>query len=269
MTREEAISSSVPMKILVACEESQAVTNELRRLGHEAYSCDIIPCSGGHPEWHIMQDVLPLLNPHYIEDVSEQDRCNGIEFCTCDKEYHFVAKWDMIIAFPPCTDLAVSGARHFEKKRADGRQQRSIEFFCQFLYVNCDRIAIENPVGIINGNYIPKHFPKIAEVYGLPRKPTQIIQPYEYGHPAKKTTCLWLKGLPKLKPTNIVDPGKFYISSNGRKFSVGASADMARDASGKILSWNDPNTAKIRSKTFPGIARAMAEQWAGKVGDNK
>ena len=91
MTREEAISSSVPMKILVACEESQAVTNELRRLGHEAYSCDIIPCSGGHPEWHIMQDVLPLLNPHYIEDVSEQDRCNGIEFCTCDKEYHFVA----------------------------------------------------------------------------------------------------------------------------------------------------------------------------------
>lgn len=208
MTHEEAISSSVPMKILVACEESQAVTNELRRLGHEAYSCDIIPCSGGHPEWHIMQDVLPLLNPHYIEDVSEQDRCNGIEFCTCDKEYHFVAKWDMIIAFPPCTDLAVSGARHFEKKRADGRQQRSIEFFCQFLYVNCDRVAIENPVGIINGNYLPKHFPKIAEVYGLPRKPTQIIQPYEYGNPAKKNNLSLVKRATKIKTNKYCRPWK-------------------------------------------------------------
>lgn len=241
------------MKILVACEESQAVTKELRRLGHEAYSCDIEPCSGGHPEYHIMQDVIPLLNGYCF-------------FHTGDMTQHYInGKWDMIIAFPPCTHLAVSGARHFEKKRADGRQQRAIEFFCQFLYADCDLIAIENPVGIISGDYIQKRFPKIADVYRLPRKPTQIIQPYEYGHPAKKTTCIWLKGLQKLKPTNIVDPGKFYISKDGRKFSVGASADMARDENGKILRWNDPNTAKMRSKTYPGIARAMAEQWAGQA----
>jgi hypothetical protein len=220
------------MRVLVACEESQAVTIELRRLGHEAYSCDIIPCSGGHPEWHLQQDVIPLL-----------------------KE-----KWDMIIAFPPCTHLAVSGARHFEKKRADGRQREAIEFFCQFVTADCVRIAIENPVGIISGDYIPKWFPDLAEKYGLPKKPSQIIQPYEYGNRARKTTCLWLKGLPELVPTNIVDPGEIV----GKGFSVGASLDMARDENGKIISWNDPRTAKIRSKTFPGIARAMAEQWAGK-----
>jgi hypothetical protein len=164
----------------------------------------------------------------------------------------------MIIAFPPCTHLAVSGARHFEKKRADGRQREAIEFFCQFLNADCDRIAIENPVGIISGDYIPKHFPDLAEKYNLPRKPAQIIQPYEFGDHARKTTCLWLKGLPLLVPTNIVDPGEIV----GKGFSVGASLDMARDENGKIISWNDPRTAKIRSKTFPGIAKAMSE-WAG------
>lgn len=165
------------MRILVACEESQAVTIELRRLGHEAYSCDIIECSGGHPEWHIMQDVLPLLN-------------GNCEFKTVDEVGHKVdGKWDMIIAFPPCTHLAVSGERHFEKKRADGRQQRAVEFFCQFLYADCERIAVENPVGIISGDYIPEHFPNIAKTYNLPRKPTQIIQPYEFGDPYKKTTA--------------------------------------------------------------------------------
>ena len=173
----------------------------------------------------------------------------------------------MIIAFPPCTHLAVSGAAHFEKKRADGRQREAIEFFCQFMKADCDRISIENPVGIISGNYIPKWFPDIAEKYNLPIKPTQIVQPYEYGHAAKKTTCLWLKGLPNLVPTNIVDPGEFYVSPKGRKFSKGSSSDMARDEQGKILSWNDPRTAKIRSKTFTGIARAMAEQWAGPVNE--
>ena len=239
------------MKILVACEESQAVTIELRRLGHDAYSCDIIECSGGHPEWHIMQNVLPLLDGYCI-------------FRTADDEWHYLkGRWDMIIAFPPCTHLAVSGAAHFEKKRADGRQREAIEFFCQFMKADCDRISIENPVGIISGNYIPKWFPDIAEKYNLPIKPTQIVQPYEYGHAAKKTTCLWLKGLPNLVPTNIVDPGEFYVSPKGRKFSKGSSSDMARDEQGKILSWNDPRTAKIRSKTFTGIARAMAEQWAG------
>lgn len=123
------------MRILAACEESQRVTIALRERGHEAYSCNIVPCSGGHPEWHLQQDVTPLL-----------------------KE-----KWDMIIAFPPCTHLAVSGARHFEKKRADGRQRKAIEFFAQFLMADYPRIAIENPIGIISGSYIPKWFPDLAE----------------------------------------------------------------------------------------------------------
>ena len=127
------------LKILVACEESQAVTSELRRLGHEAYSCDIIDQSGGHPEWHIMQDVIPLLN-------------GNCEFETTNGERHRVdGKWDMIIAFPPCTDLTVAGAKYFEQKRNDGRQRKSIEFFCKFLEADCDKIAIENPVGIISG----------------------------------------------------------------------------------------------------------------------
>ena len=206
------------MRVLVACEESQAVTKELRRLGHEAYSCDVQECSGGHPEWHLQQDVIPLLTE----------------------------PWDMIIAFPPCTDLAVSGARHFAKKRADGRQQRSIEFFMQFANADCPKVAIENPIGIMSSHY---------------RKPDQIIQPYQFGDHARKSTCLWLKGLPKLIPTNIVDHGE--IVRGG--YSVGASLNYARDENGKILPWNDPRTAKIRSKTFPGIARAMAEQWAGKA----
>ena len=206
------------MRVLVACEESQAVTKELRRLGHEAYSCDVQECSGGHPEWHLQQDVIPLL----------------------------AEPWDMIIAFPPCTDLAVSGARHFAKKRADGRQQRSIEFFMRFANADCPKVAIENPIGIMSSHY---------------RKPDQIIQPYQFGDHARKSTCLWLKGLPKLIPTDIVDPGE--IVRGG--FSVGASLNYARDENGKIIPWNDPRTAKIRSKTFPGIARAMAEQWAGKA----
>lgn len=233
------------MKILVACEESQAVTIELRRLGHEAYSCDIIECSGGHPGWHIMQDVLPLLN-------------GNCTFTTCDGcEHQITDKWDMIIAFPPCTHLAVSGARHFEKKRADGRQREGIDFFCQFLKADCDRIAIENPVGIISGDYIQKWFPDLAEKYSLPIKPTQIIQPYEYGHAAKKTTCLWLKGLPNLIPTNIVEPNLVqYTCKSGKVVTVG---------SNMVYGFKRSERAKARSKTFDGVARAMAEQWAGKL----
>ena len=204
------------MQVLVACEESQAVTIELRRLGHEAYSCDIQDCSGGHPEWHIKGDALELLK----------------------------MKWDMLIAFPPCTHLAVSGARHFAKKQADGRQQEAIDFFMRFVNADCPRIAVENPIGIMSSKY---------------RKPNQIIQPYMFGDHARKSTCLWTKGLPPLVATDIVGPGE--ICKGG--FSRGASADCARDENGKILAWNDPRTAKIRSKTFPGIARAMAEQWAG------
>ena len=206
------------MKVLVACEESQEVCKAFRARGHEAYSCDLQECSGGHPEWHLRQDVTPLLSE----------------------------KWDMIIAFPPCTDLAVSGARWFAEKRADGRQQRSIEFFMRFANVDCPKVAIENPIGIMSSHY---------------RKPDQIIQPYQFGDHARKSTCLWLKGLPKLIPTNIVDPGE--IVRGG--FSVGASLNYARDENGKIIPWNDPRTAKARSKTFPGIAKAMAEQWAGDV----
>ncbi len=243
------------MKILVACEESQAVTKELRALGHEAFSCDIIPCSGGHDEWHIMQDVLPLLN-------------GCCHFKTLDRLEHYIEKWDMIIAFPPCTHLAVSGAAWFEKKRNDGRQEEAIEFFMKILNADCEKIAVENPVNIISGNYIGKHFPLLQLKYEFPIKPTQTIQPYEYGNSARKKTCLWLKGLPKLVPTNIVSPGEFLISS-GKTYSVGASADTARDKDGKSIRWNDPRTAKIRSKTFPGIAKAMAEQWTGNISEEK
>lgn len=237
------------MNILIACEESQRVCTEFRRKGHRAFSCDIIPESGGHPEWHIKDDVLPLLN-------------GNCEFRTQDGGFHrILGKWDMIIAFPPCTHLAVSGAAHFKAKRLDGRQREGIEFFCKFFEADCDKVSIENPVNIISGTYVYEWFPDIATKYGLPIKPTQRIQPYYFGDHAKKTTCLWLKGLPKLIPTNIVDPGEFYISPDGKKYSCGASADMARDDNGKILSWNDPRTAIIRSKTYPGIARAMADQW--------
>lgn len=135
------------------------------------------------------------------------------------------------------------------------------------LTADCDRISIENPVGIISGDYITKWFPDLAKKYGLPVKPTQIVQPYEYGHAAKKATCLWLKGLPALIPTDVVDPGDFYVSPKGRKFSKGSSSDAARDENGKIISWNDPRTALIRSKTYYGIAMAMAEQWAGKCNE--
>lgn len=222
------------MKVLIACEESQEVCKAFRALGHEAYSCDIQECSGGHPEWHIMGDCLPILG-------------GCCDVVTMDGVAHTIPdKWDLIIAHPPCTDLAVSGARHFAQKQKDGRQQKSIVFFMQMALANCDRVAVENPVCIMSSAW---------------RKPDQIIQPYMFGEHARKTTCLWLKGLPLLTATNIVDPGEIV----GKGFSVGASLDMARDENGKILSWNNPRTAKIRSKTFPGIARAMAEQWGGQV----
>ena len=197
------------MKILVACEESQAVTIELRKIGHEAYSCDIEPCSGGHPEWHLQQDVVPLLKQ----------------------------KWDMIIAFPPCTHLAVSGAAWFEEKRKDGRQQQGIDFFMLFANADCDMVVIENPVGIMSSKW---------------KKPSQIIQPYEYGEPFSKKTCLWIKGLPNLVPTKIVEPGERVTFGSGKSMPK-----WYADA------WKLPKEerSKIRSKTFPGIAKAMAEQW--------
>ncbi|NIP56122.1 DNA cytosine methyltransferase [candidate division KSB1 bacterium] len=184
------------MKILVACEESQEVTKRLREKGHEAYSCDVLECSGGHPEWHIQDDVL-----RHLDD-----------------------GWDMMIAFPPCTDLASSGARWFKEKRADGRQQRAIDFFMALVNAPIPRIAIENPVGIMSTQY---------------RKPDQIIQPWQFGHGETKATCLWLDWLPPLEPTDIVE---------GRENRI----------------WKMPPSderGKLRSKTFPGIAQAMANQW--------
>lgn len=226
------------MKVLVACEESQAVCKAFRERGHEAFSCDIQPCSGGHPEWHIQADVLPLLN-------------GCCTFTTADTHTHTQdGKWDLIIAHPPCTDLAVSGARWFREKQKSLRQQKAVAFFMHFVLADCERIAVENPVGIMSTVY---------------KKPTQIIQPYMFGDSARKTTCLWLKGLDKLQPTEFVDPGE--IKKGG--FSVGASLDAARDEDGKIIAWNDPRTAKIRSRTFPGIAKAMAEQWAGAKKEDK
>lgn len=227
------------MKILVACEESQAVTNRLRTWGHEAYSCDIIDCSGGHPEWHIKQDVLPLLD-------------GDCEFKTCDGVIHkIVGKWDMIIAFPPCTHLAVSGAAWFKKKRIDGRQKEGIEFFMRFMNADCERIAIENPVNIISGNYIGKWFPDLQEKFHFPIKPSQIIHPWQFGHLEQKATCLWLKNIPLLKETKNVYEQMRILPKKDRE----------------RLHYLPPSKerAKIRSKTFPGIAQAMVEQWAGKA----
>ena len=234
------------LKVLVACEESQAVCKAFRELGHEAYSCDIQECSGGHLEWHIQDDVLRIINGYKGGGYG----CPW--FTTNDGITHDTPeRWDLIIAHPPCTDLAVSGARHFARKRSDGSQQRSINFFLEFTTVDCDHVAIENPVCIMSTVY---------------RKPDQIIQPFWFGHMYRKSTCLWLKGLPKLKPTNMVDSGEF--DKNG--FSLSFATRYATDENGKILLWKDPRTAKARSKTPEGLARAMAEQWSNYIeGENK
>lgn len=209
------------MKIIVACEESQAVTIELRKLGHEAYSCDIIECSGGHPEWHLQVDALELLK----------------------------MKWDMIIAHPPCTYLTNAGARHLWKghRLNQERYEKGVEakkFFMAFLNADCPRIAVENPIP--------------SRVFELP-KYTQTIQPYEYGHPYTKKTCLWLKGLPALVPTDVVEPVATWCPSGSYS---GKHGDKHR---GMFTT----DRAKNRSKTFPGIAKAMAEQWAGPVREGK
>ena len=236
------------MKVLIACEESQRVCIEFRKLGHEAYSCDIEPCSGGHPEWHIQDDVLPLLNGN----------CN---FRTVNGDmHHLIGKWDMILAFPPCTHLAVSGARHFEKKRADGRQREAIEFFCKFLEADCDKIMIENPVNIISGDYVTKWFPELSEKYGLPKEPTQRVHPWMFGDNFSKNTCLWIKGLVPLKPHTFEQPEmewkEWIDKKTGKKkrqnkwyFDALVNTKTAEERS------------RLRSKTFPGIAKAMAEQW--------
>ena len=203
------------MRILVACEESQAVTKELRKLGHEAFSCDILECSGGRPEWHLQQDVFEVIDQG----------------------------WDMMIGFPPCTDLAVSGARHFERKRADGSQQRSIKFFMDLANAPIEKIALENPIGIMSTEW---------------RKPDQIIQPWQFGDKAQKSTCLWLKGLPKLEHTDIVEKGEFFefTSKKGEKKRMPMWYYKA------LQEAKTPEQRRtLRSKTFKGIAEAMAKQW--------
>ena len=209
------------MKILVACEESQAVTIELRKLGHEAYSNDLIECSGGHPDWHIQDDSLKVIKEN---------------------------KWDMIIAFPPCTYLTVTGNRWFNIERyGDKAIQRhkdrewAVDFFKAIYNSDCPKIAIENPVGVMS-TYL--------------RKPDQIINPYQFGNPFEKKTCLWLKGLPKLEYTNVVEPPKRTEFASGKTMP-----SWYADA------WRLPKEerAKLRSKTFPGIAQAMAKQWSLKL----
>ena len=233
------------MRVLVACEESQRVCSEFRKLGHEAYSADILPPSGGHPEWHIPGDVLPIIN-------------GNCDFWTADGGYHVIdGKWDMLIAFPPCTHLAVSGARHFDKKRRDGRQREAIEFFGKILNADCDRICVENPVGIISGDYIKTYFPDLCRQYGLPRAYSQKIQPWWFGDKAVKTTCLWLKNLPELKQEVMVEPVTEYhewIAPDGTKKRQ---AKWIYDA----ISMKDDDRRTARSKTFPGVAMAMANNW--------
>ena len=222
------------MKVLVACEESQAVCKEFRALGHEAYSCDLYECSGGHPEWHIKGDCLPILNGVCV-------------FTTENGDKHSIdTKWDLIIAHPPCTRLCSSGQRwlywgseeYREKKKIE--QKEAIKFFMNFVNADCDKIAIENPVGIMSSIY---------------RKPDCIYNPYDFmGETECKTTCLWLKGLNPLNPTQK-------LPKENRTQGI-----WKAHFNGKTYAWNDPETAKLRSKTPTGVAKAMAEQW-GKIPD--
>jgi hypothetical protein len=202
------------MKVLIACEFSGTVRDAFIRGGHEAMSCDIEPTD--------------VLGPHYQGDMF--DIIND--------------GWDMMIAFPPCTHLACSGAKHFAQKRADGRQQQGIDFFLKVVNADIPRIAVENPVGIMSSIY---------------RKPNQIIQPWHFGHEAQKTTCLWLKNLPPLQHTKVVNKGSFYITKSGKRMPSWSHDTVG--INGKKLGYNTAEIKKVRNKTFQGIADAMAQQW--------
>ena len=225
------------MKVLVACEESQTVCKAFRARGHEAYSCDIQEPSGGHPEWHIKGDVLPILN--------------GGSFTTEGGCEVTIDKWDLIIAHPPCTYLTVTGNRWFDVEQyGDAARQRfkeryrAIVFFMQMALAWCDHVAVENPVGIIGSAW---------------RSADQVIQPWQFGHPTVKKTCLWLKGLPPLQPTNIVEVDTSdvyeYVAKNGR---------IKHDSRNRSRCRTE-DRAKHRSRTFEGIADAMAEQWGNYI----
>lgn len=217
------------MNVLIACEESQRVCMAFRERGHNAFSCDIQEPSGGHPEWHILGDALKAIQ--------------GGQIVTMDGVTHDIPKWDLLIAHPPCTYLSNAGACRLYPHKGELNQERyekgldAKHFFMHFINSNIERIAVENPVP--------------SRVFELP-KYTQIIQPYEYGHPYTKKTCLWLKGLPKLKPTNIVEPKGGYVCGNSEIWKRQA-------ARGEVI--GKEKDAKYRSKTFEGIAQAMAEQW--------
>lgn len=221
------------MKVLVACEESQEVCKAFRALGHEAYSCDIQEPSGGHPEWHIQQDVLPLINGDCTFEAMD-----GIE-------HHIDGEWDLLICHPPCTYMSKAGARWMYPKAGVINPERlalaleAKEFFMQFANAKCKHIAIENP--------------RPLKVVKLPN-PSQVIQPFEYGDPYSKATFLWIKNLPDLIPTEILTEFSPWVPSNTGAFSRGAKGSRG-------AAYN----AKDRSKTFPGIARAMAEQWGGDI----
>lgn len=210
------------LKVLIACEESQAITKEFRELGHDAYSCDILDCSGGHPEWHLKGDVFDYINQG----------------------------WDLMIAHPPCTYLAVSGARWLYNKDGSKNEERwknqaeALGFVQKLMDAPIYRIAIENPISVISSNI---------------RKPDQIIQPYMFGDEISKSTCLWLKNLPLLEPTEIVGKGEFveWIDKNGKKKRQ---AKWYLDALSKAKTSEERRT--LRSKTFPGIAKAIAIQWS-------
>lgn len=230
------------MKVLVACEESQAVCKAFRERGHEAYSCDIIECSGGHPEWHIQGDVLNILNPQ-IEYANDKVY-EVISFKTTDgKRHNLFGKWDMILAFPPCTYLCNTGTPYLDVnkwgekaiERAKKREE-AFDFFMNFANADCEKIVIENPVGLPNSRY---------------RKPDQIINPWQFGHPFNKKTCLWLKGVNKLESTVTEKP------QNIKSYAF----HTMYDEKGKTISWSSDLSKKLRSKTFEGIAKAMSEQW--------
>lgn len=220
------------MKVLVACEESQEVCKAFRAKGHEAYSCDIQEPSGGHPEWHILGDALKAIE--------------GGQVTTMDGQTHDVGKWDLLIAHPPCTYLTVTGNRWFNTERYGEKAVRRLQlreeaadFFMRFVKWNSPKVAIENPIGYMSTAY---------------QKPTQIIHPYMFGDPARKATCLWLKGLPKLTPTDIVEPDIIHYQN-------GKGTDNPWHM--KTMKLPPKERAKSRSKTFHGIARVMAEQWGG------
>jgi len=223
------------MKVLIACEESQVVCKEFRKLGHEAFSCDILPCSGGHPEWHIHGDVL---------DVLETRRC----FLETRKVI-WIKNWDLMIAHPPCTYLSTAGVRWFNEERYGKKaierkrlRDEAIKFVLKLFNCKIPKIVIENPRGYLSSMW---------------RKPNQMIQPWQFGDSFNKPTGLWLKNLPILKPTKIVDKGEM-ITHKTKKGKLKTDSKWYYEA---IKIKNNAERSKFRSKTFPGIAKAMAEQW--------